>query len=394
MVTRVLENTLRQAAGHYPVVTVTGPRQSGKTTLCRATFPQHSYASLEPLDTRAFALEDPRGFLAQFAAGVIIDEVQHAPGLLSYVQADVDRDAAAGRFVLTGSQNLGLIEAVAQSLAGRTAVLHLLPLSLDELQHFEHPPANLYDTLWQGSYPRIHDRGIPADRWLADYVATYVERDVRQVLNIGDLTTFSAFVRLVAGRTAQELNLSSLGSDAGVSHNTARAWLSVMEAGFLCFRAPASHRNTREQMVRSAKVHMVDSGLACHLLGIHSPGQLVNHPQRGAIFESWVAAEITKARVHRGRQPALGHLRQSRGVEVDLVLEHGQRLGLIEVKSGATVPPDFHATLTRASDLLTAAGEMRPIERWLIYGGSEAQTRAGAQVVPWRAIQTVAWADD
>lgn len=382
MYPRVLARTLRELASFYPIVTVTGPRQSGKTTLCRGTFRHKPYVSLEPLDERAFAMEDPRGFLAQHAAGAIIDEVQYAPGLLSYLQADVDERPEPGRFILTGSQHFGLAEAVAQSLAGRTGVLHLLPLSYDELQGFPKPPADLFATLWQGGYPRIYDQRIPADRWLADYVATYVQRDVRQVLNIGDLQAFAAFVRLCAGRTAQELSLAALGADAGVSHNTARAWLSVLEASFICFRLPAWHRNIGKQVVKAAKLHFFDTGLACHLLGIRNAEQLVNHPQRGALFETWVVSEIYKARVHRGLPPALFHLRRTRGPEVDLLLDGATRLELIEAKSGATMSEDFLKPLRQATADLVAGGEVRPIGRRLVYGGTHRQRRSDAEVVP------------
>lgn len=392
MVPRRLETPLRELARHYPVVTVTGPRQSGKTTLCRGTFPDKRYVSLEPLDERRYARDDPRGFLADHAAGAIIDEVQHAPELLSYLQAEVDERPEHGRFILTGSQHFGLSEAISQSLAGRTGILHLLPLSLDELRGFPHPPVGLFDTLWAGGYPRIHDQGIPPERWLADYVTTYIERDVRQVLNIGDLQAFTTFLKLCAGRTAQTVNLSALGSDAGVSHNTARAWLSVLETSFICLRLPAWHRNLGKTAVKAPKLHFIDSGLACQLLGIRSAEQLVHHPSRGAIFESWVVAELYKARVHRGLTPALHHYRDPRGAEVDIVLDAAERLDLIEAKSGATLAAEFFQPLRRLADQLAGSGEQRAIDRWLVYGGDATQRRSGGTAVPWSAIQDRDWA--
>ena len=314
----------------YPVVTVTGPRQSGKTTLCKALFANKPYVSLEPLDVRAFAAEDPRGFLDSYPDGAVIEEVQHVPGLLSYLQGVVDADPRPGRFILTGSQHFGLAEAIAQSLAGRTGVLSLLPLSYDEVQRFAEAPTDLWTTLWTGGYPRILDRRIPPDRWLADYVTTYVQRDVRQVLQIGDLLAFTTFVRLCAGRTGQELNLSALGADAGISHHTAKAWLSVLEAGFLVHRLPAWHTNLTSRMVKAPKLHFIDSGLACHLLGIRDPDQLRYHPLRGAIFETWAVAEVMKARVHRGLTPSLYHLRQPRGAEIDLLVEAGRSVIVLD----------------------------------------------------------------
>jgi uncharacterized protein len=391
MIERNLAGPLRDAAGYYPVVTVTGPRQSGKTTLCRATFPSKAYVSLEPLDEREFAQNDPRGFLRLYSGGAIIDEVQHAPDLLSYLQADVDERPEHGRFILTGSQHFGLTAAVTQSLAGRTAVLNLLPLSLDELRRFPAPVDDLFATLWAGGYPRIHDQHVPPARWLADYFSTYVQRDVRQVLNVGDLQAFAGFVRLCAGRTAQDLNLSALGADAGVSHATARAWLSVLEASFLCFRLPAWHRNLGKRLRKTAKLHFLDSGLVCYLLGIQSADQLVRHPQRGAIFESWVAAEAYKAQANRGGEPTLYHLREDRGAEIDLVLEAVDHLLLAEAKSGATVTSDALKVLDAVSSRITQAGESRPVQRRLVYGGDSTYTRSGVDVVSWSNVQEQPW---
>src|SRR5690554_6445139 len=289
---RTLHGPLIGAAANYPVVTVTGPRQSGKTTLCRAAFPDHDYVSLEPLDTREFATEDPRGFLAQFDSGVILDEAQRAPGLFSYLQELVDSDPRKGRFIISGSENLALSNSVNQSLAGRTAMLVLLPSSLEERQRTSAAAASLDESLFQGGYPRPLIEKIPHEQWLRDYFTTYVQRDVRQLSQISDLGTFTRFVRLCAGRTAQEVNLSQLGSDAGVTHNTARAWLGVLEASHLIFRLPAWHRNVTKRIIKSPKLHFVDTGLASHLLGITSPEQVGTHPLRGALFETLVASEL------------------------------------------------------------------------------------------------------
>lgn len=391
MIDRILASILRQAAARMPAVAVTGPRQSGKTTLCRACFPDHAYVSLEPLDTRDFATEDPRGFLAQHAGPVVLDEVQRAPGLFSYLQEMLDEDPTPGRFILTGSQHFGLSEAISQSLAGRVALLNLLPLSLEEVRRFEGAPTDLWSTVWTGAYPRIHDRGLPAGSWLADYTATYVQRDVRQVLNVSDLDAFTAFLRLAAGRTAQERNLSSLGGDAGVSHNTARAWLSVLETSFVLFSIPAWLRNQRKRVLKTPKLHFVDTGLACHLLGIRSPEQLEVHPLRGALFESWVASEVLKARVHRGRPADLFHLRETRGAEVDLIVESEGLLIGIEVKSGATVGSDFLDGLKAFREHARESSPHLQVLARLIYGGSLRQDRTDATVIPWSEIQGGAW---
>lgn len=378
---RNLAHTVQEAARLYPVVLITGPRQSGKTTLCRTIFPDRPYVTLEPLDRREAAITDPRGFIEEFRGGAIIDEVQQAPALTSYLQEEVDRDATPGRFILTGSQQFALTGQVAQSLAGRCAVLTLLPPGLDELQRFPAPPADLLTTLWMGAYPRIHDRNIPPDRWLADYFATYVQRDVRSVLNIGDLMVFTDFMRLAAGRTAQEINLSALGGDAGVSHNTARQWLSVLEAGFLVQRLPAWHNNQRKQVVKAPKLHFIDSGLACYLLDIRTPEQLRHHPLRGAIFESWVVAETLKRQIHAGYPARLFHYRESRGLEVDLLVDAaGQRLA-IEAKSGATVVADFFAPLEKLRILMPG------IRAGIVHGGDTSVRKNGMLAVPWNQMQ-------
>ncbi|MFH1465843.1 MAG: ATP-binding protein [Pseudomonadota bacterium] len=387
---RMLEPVAQKAARQYPVVTLTGPRQSGKTTLARMAFPHLEYISLEPLDRQQHVRSDPRGFLAEHRDGAILDEVQHVPELLGYLQEEVDLRPDPGRFVLTGSQHFGLGNAIAQSLAGRTAVLNLLPPSLDELTRFPGAPSELFDVLWMGAYPRIHDRGIPADRWLADYVTTYVQRDVRQVLQVADISSFTTLLTLAAGRTAQELNLSGLGGDAGVSHNTARAWLSVLEAGFLCFRLTPWLPNLRKRLVKAPKLHFFDTGLVCHLLGIASPAQLRTHPLRGAIFETWLASELTKARWHRGQAAHMHHLRETRGAEVDLVIERGTRVCLVEAKSGATLATDMFSHLHVLTAALPEGAE--PI---LVHGGDGDRIgeRQRVKVVPWRALHHVDWGD-
>ena len=391
IVARNLSQSLAQLAQYYPVVTVTGPRQSGKTTLCQAAFPRHRYVSLEPLDVRDRARSDPRGFLGELGGGAVLDEIQNVPELLSYLHAEVDRDASPGRFVLTGSQHFALSQAISQSLAGRTAVLTLLPLTLGELRRFESAPAELLEVLWSGGYPRIHDRRIPAGRWHADYVSTYVERDVRQVTRVADLESFATFLRHCAGCTAREVNLSDLGGAAGVSHNTARAWLSVLETSHICFRVPAWHANFKKRLVKSPKLHFVDSGLVCHLLGIHEPEQLRHHPLRGAVFESWVAAEIRKTRLHQGLPAPLFHYRESRGLEVDLILDLGQHLSLIETKTSSTTASDFLQPLKELKSRLATQRDPSEIRNVLIYGGETAQRRAHGDVVPWSSLDAETW---
>lgn len=384
MIPRKLQIKLQELAGYYPVVVVTGPRQSGKTTLCQNTFPEKAYVSLESLDTRDYAHSDPRGFLEEYREGAIIDEVQQAPDLLSYLQSEVDSEPEAGRFILTGSQHFGLSQAISQSLAGRCGTLSLLPPDLEELSAFPNAPADLYTALWQGSYPRIYDKEIPAHQWLADYIRTYVQRDVRAVLNVGDLLAFSNFIKLCAGRTSQEINLSSLGGDAGVSHNTARAWLSILETSFIIYRLPAWHANIRKQVVKAPKIHFFDSGLICYLLGIREPGQLRHHPLRGAIFESWVVSELYKAQLNRGEEPNMFHYRESRGPEIDLFVNRGDILHAIEIKSGATVASDAFRNFRDLGERLHKTSLPDEIKYHVIFGGEQSQKRTGIQLLSWR----------
>jgi uncharacterized protein len=392
MIPRTLRQKLRRLARQFPVVTVTGPRQSGKTTLCRMVFPTKPYVSLETPDLRAYAQHDPRGFLAQHASGAILDEVQRVPDLLSYLQGEVDARPIPGRFILTGSANLALLETVSQSLAGRTAVLTLLPLGHEEVLRFPDASGDLFATLWRGGYPAIFDRHPEPTDWLGSYVATYVERDVRQILDVTDLLAFQNFLRLCAGRSAQLLNLSALAADAGVTHNTARAWLSVLEASYLVFRLPALHANVRKRLVKAPKLHFYDTGLLCNLLGILNPDQLRLHPLRGAVFETWVVSEIAKARLHRGLPLSLSHYRDRKGDEIDVVLDRGDGLVAVEAKSGQTIATDFFPPLARFDGSIGQQRRQRPVVRVLAYGGDRSEQRDDCRVLPWNRIKDFDWA--
>lgn len=310
------------------------------------------------------------------------------------LQPVVDADPTPGRFILTGSEHLALSATVIQSLASRTALLELLPPSWGELRAFPTAPTDLSEALWTGAYPRIYDRGIPAGQWLADYVATYVQRDVRQLLRVNDLRAFTDFVTLCAGRTAAEVNLSRLGADAGVTHATAKAWLSVLEASYLVFQLPAWHTTVRKQVIKAPKLHFVDTGLACYLLGIREPAQVHTHPLRGVLFETWVASEVRKQFAHNGRSARLAHYRETRGREIDLVLDTGSTVHLIETKSGATVAADFTAglrALSGAFEAPHATGGARQVRSHVVYGGAQAMERDGVRVVPWGQIDAEVW---
>ena len=318
MVEREITSRLVALFQQYPFVTVTGPRQSGKTTLCRSVFPDLAYVNLEAPDQREFAESDPRAFLARLSEGAILDEIQRVPSLLSYLQVIADEQRRNSLFVLTGSEQFRLSDAINQSLAGRTALLRLLPFSLAERQLIG-ASGEVDDILFSGFYPRIHDQGLDPRQALGDYFETYVERDVRQLSEIRNLSSFQRFVRLCAGRVGQVVNLSSLGADAGVTHTTAREWLTVLEASYIIFQLQPYRSNVRKRLVKSPKLYFYDVGLASYLIGIENAKQIATHPLRGPLFENVVVIEALKHRFNRGNQPNLSFFRNERGLECDLL---------------------------------------------------------------------------
>ncbi len=380
MIPRDAEQTIRTLLRGFPVVTVTGPRQSGKTTLARAVFADRPYASLEDPDLRRAALEDPRSFLDRFPDGGVLDEVQRCPELLSYLQGRVDADGRMGLFLLTGSQQFGLMAGITQSLAGRSAFLELLPFSLPELDRANRLPGDTDVMLLTGCYPPLYDRPVKPAAWFAAYVTAYVERDVRQQLRVQDLESFQRFVRLCAGRTGQLLNLSSLATECGITHNTARAWLSVLEASYLVCLLRPHHANFSKRLVKASKLYFLDTGLAAWLLGIRTAEQLDTHPLRGNLFETFVVAELVKTQANRGESRSLYFWRDSNGNEVDVIVERGGRLMPIEIKSGKTVTREFFAGLEK---WLALAGEAAA-QPTLVYGGTEGYAHKGIRVTPWR----------
>lgn len=385
MITRAIEVQLRRLLAGFPVVTLTGPRQSGKTTLARAVFADRPYVSLEEPDLRHLAVDDPRGFLAQFPDGAVLDEVQRAPELLSYLQTRVDADRRMGLFLLTGSQQFGLLSGVTQSLAGRTAFVELLPFSIPELEQAGVRPASLDEMLFTGGYPPLYDRGLRPRDWLSAYVMAYVERDVRQLLKVQDLEIFQRFVRLCAGRSGQILHLTSLATDCGVTHHTAKAWISVLEASYIVFQLRPHHVNFSKRLIKAPKLYFYDTGLLCWLLGIQEPGQLATHPLRGNLFETLVVSELIKAYFNQGERAPLYFWRDSNGNEVDVIADTGGQLRPIEIKSGQTLNRDFFIGLER---WLALAGSQAALPV-LIYGGAEDRVHRAVRVLPWNRIHTV-----
>ncbi len=395
MIRRHLAEKLLKAASDYPVVSLTGPRQSGKTTLVRNVFHEYKYTSLESPDNRAFAKDDPRGFLSQFTGPVILDEVQRAPDLFSYIQGIVDKENTPGRFVLTGSHNFLLMSQISQTLAGRCAILHLLPLSASELAGRDPlsissiglPPISrqprsddLFEMLFQGFYPRIHDKKLDSQEWLRNYCQTYLERDVREMVNVGDIEIFSRFLRLCAGRSGQLLILASLAGDCGISHTTARRWLSILEASFIVMLLRPHHRNFNKRLVKTPKLYFLDSGLLCNLLRMQTSDDLRFHALRGAVFETWAISEILKDYYNCNSDPQISFWRDSAGHEIDLIIDRGNELVPVEIKSGETVVDDFFKTLEYWRRL---PGQARAPAA-LVYAGDSSFVRKNMSVYSWQ----------
>ena len=395
MIARQLQPILRSAAHQVPVVVLTGPRQSGKTTLARAALPRHTYISLADPDVRSFAHEDPSGFLKQFRRNVLIDDFHHGVQLLSHVQALVERDERPGRFVLIGSGNY-LPSRAAQMPSDRYTVLHLFPFSFSELASRpavdlsvlgrrpppRRPPeeADLMETLFRGFYPRIHDKQLDARSWLRNYLRNFVERDLSRHVHVAEVDTFLLFLRMCAGRNGQLLNLSSLASDAGVTHTTVRRWLFALEVNCLVVLLRPHQRSFNKRLIKSPKLYFLDTGLLCVLLRIRTPEELRTHAARGVVFESYVLSELLKARLHHGKEPDIYFWRDSAGHEIDFLIDDGERLTPIEARSGQTIAGGFFTGLEFWRKL------SRTREAVLVYGGDRSFRRLGSTVYRWSDI--------
>ena len=380
MLPRIASDTLLRLARGFPILALTGPRQSGKTTLARAVFPNKPYISLENLDEREFAQQDPRRFLSRFPDGAILDEVQRCPSLFSWLQGVVDERKVMGDFVLTGSAQFDLIAGVSQSLAGRVGRVELLPLSVREFRQGGVLHRSLDEMLFKGSYPALYDRELSPGDWFSNYVATYLERDVRQLIAVRDLTQFQRFVRMCAARSGQMLNLTSLGADCGVSAVTAREWISVLEASYLVVRLMPHHTNFGKRLVKTPKLYFLDVGLMAWLLGIRDVQSLSTHAARGALFETWVVSERFKQKYNAGQAADLYFWRDSAGHEVDLLEETTSGLLATEIKSGATFAPDWLDGLRKWSHV---AGDKAGVPT-LIFGGDASFEREQCHVLSWR----------
>ena len=386
MIDRDIEPLLRKMAAQFKAVVVTGPRQSGKTTLSRKVFPQKPYVSLEAPDERARAERDPRHFLSRYPDGCILDEVQRVPLLFSYLQGVLDGSSRAGQFILTGSQQFGMMEQISQTLAGRVSMLSLLPFSSGELASHGELAESLDEVMFRGAYPPIYDQKIDPVLWLNAYIDTYVERDVRQILQVQNTSHYQRFLALCAGNAGQLLNASRIGADCGLNHGTVQSWISVLEASYVAFRLQPHHSNFRKRVVKTPKLYFWDVGLAVRLLGIESASQLATHPLRGALFENWVIVELAKGRFNRGQRSNLYFWRNNLGLEVDVLAERAGRLCPIEIKSGATFASDWLGNLNKWRKL---AGDVSGAPQ-LVYGGDSDWKEGAVDVLPWRAVSTLA----
>jgi uncharacterized protein len=381
MIERNIASKLLEFTKKFPIVSLTGPRQSGKTTLLRHILPDYRYVSLENPDNRNFAIDDPNGFLKTYNEFVIFDEVQRVPELFSYIQTKVDEDKIMGQYILSGSQNFLLLSQISQTLAGRVAVLKLLPLSYAELQNSNLLSENIAVNIFKGTYPATYDRQLESDEFYPSYLETYIQRDVRNVLDIKDLRSFQTFVKLCAGRIGQPLNLSSLANDCGISSPTAKAWLSILESSFVLFTLSPYYQNFSKRLIKSPKLYFYDTGLACHLLNMTEAQQVETYYQRGSLFENAIISEIMKNRLNQAKNQTLYFWQDSNKNEVDLLEEVGDKVNLFEMKYTMTITKEHLKNLQLFRNISEIEGE-----NYLIYAGEIPQIRSEGKVESWKKI--------
>jgi predicted AAA+ superfamily ATPase len=384
MFKRTLEKKLLEIRNQFPVLALFGPRQSGKTTLARTLFPSYRYINLESFEEQEFAIEDPRGFLMRFQGdeGVILDEIQKTPKLLSYIQIEVDQKQPLGRYVITGSQNILLNHHVNQTLAGRVALMTLLPLSIKELQEASKLPKTAEEAIFKGFYPRVYHHSLDPVVFAESYIRTYVERDVRDIQQITSLLEFQKFMRLCAARIGQLLDLTDLSKDAGISLPTVKSWLSVLEASYVIFLLQPHYANFNKRLVKMPKLYFYDTSLACNLLRLTSPDDVYDHYLRGGLFESMILSDFLKKRYHHGLPPNVYFWRDKLGNEVDCLLEEGAKMMPIEIKSSATIQPDMFDGLIKWCNW----AEMDPGLGTVVYAGEENQIRVQGTVISWKHL--------
>jgi predicted AAA+ superfamily ATPase len=386
MIKRALKPVVREGAQQFPVVAILGPRQSGKTTLAKMAFAQHAYVTLEDLDLRTAAKKDPRTFIIanKNKHGLIIDEFQYVPELLSYIKTMVDEDQTPGTFILTGSQNFLMNQAISQSLAGRISIHTLLPLSIAELKEDALLPTEIEPMLYQGCYPATYAKNVTPKNLYRNYLTTYIERDVHQLTHVGDLTTFQTFITLCAARVGQLLNITSLGNECGISDNTAKRWLSILEASYIIFLLRPYHANFGKRLVKTPKLYFYDAGLACFLLKIKQE-ELGLHPNRGNLFESFIISDLFKAYYNRSELPRLYFWRDKSEHEVDCIIDEGRKIFALEIKAGRTTSPRFFEGLEQWHQL----APKKTTASYVIFAGSSRQTRSTTQLVSWQLLDNI-----
>ncbi len=381
MIKRNISKKVKSLIGQYPVITITGPRQSGKTTLVKQIFPNYAYVNFEDIEQRNFAQNDPKNFLNSKGKLLIIDEAQYVPEIFSYIQLYVDDDPER-QYILTGSQNFLLMEKITQSLAGRVAIFYLLPFSISELKNTKFEIQDFPENIITGGYPRIYDKDLNPYEWLNNYIATYVERDARHLLNISDLNSFQKFIKLCAGRVGQLINFTSIANDLSISYHTVQKWLSILETSFITYRLYPHHKNFNKRLIKTPKLYFYDTGLAAALLNIQNADQFQQHFLKGELFENMVITEILKSRFNNGLGSNLYFWRDNKGVEIDCLQPNGSNILAIEIKSGTSIHQDFFKNLLYYQELSGISSQ----QLILIYGGSESHKRSNARVLSWRDI--------
>ncbi len=382
---RQIENIIKEASAQLPIISITGPRQSGKTTVAKKIFPNYKYVNFEDSEQRDYALADPKGFMQMIGEMVILDEIQYVPDLFSYIQISADESDKNGLYVLTGSQNFLLQEKISQSLAGRVAIFNLLPFSISELSDYDLIPNTLENVIHKGFYPRLFSSDINYGHWLNDYIQTYIERDVRLLTNVGDLNSFGQFIKVCAARSGQLINLSEIGNEISVSYKTVKRWLSILEASYIVFTVMPYFKNFNKRITKSSKIYFYDSGLVCNLLNITKPNDLAFHYLKGGIFEGLIISELKKFMLNRKQKGEIYFFRDSRGNEVDVIIETIGKLIPLEIKSGKTITTDFFKGLSYFEKIT----QDNDLDNFIIYGGQNIQKRKNTSVYGWQEADRI-----